>query len=330
MSVEIRDDLPGLEQASAELDRLIAGEQQDAAAAAAGKNGANETVDDAGSSATDGKSAQDQRAAQTQDGSTKDDKGQSTETKAGTPATADKAKQDAEKGKPQDQSQSRFAKERERQTKSWSELNTQKEALKREREEFDRQREEYQAELDKAEEGFSAETFEDAAKKFEEAGKLELAEAARAKAKQLRENPDPKATSRKARLEAAKKKTEAQNKEWTLKAGVDFPELAKDKSPLQMRVAQLFQEEPDLKAHPKGIYVAARIANLEAAAASVPGKDKELAQLRAKASELEKLTSPGGEGGPTNLPGVKPFDQMSGDEQLAQLERDARELGSMR
>lgn len=325
MSVEIRDDLPGIAEASAELERLMASDQ--AAAEAKPEDSASPSQ-----TGPDGS-----RAAQTQEDDTQ---GQSTD--AGAPATAEKAKVDdkakldkdgksVKAGTPsQEQSQSRFAKERERQNKSWGELNTQKEALKRERDEFERQRQEYQAELDKAEEGFSAETYEEAAKKFEEAGKLDLAEAARAKAKQLREHPDPKAQARKTRLEAAKKKTEDQTKEWALKAGVDFPELAKDKSPLQMRVAQLFQEEPDLKAHPKGIYVAARIANLEAAAASVPGKDKELAQLRAKVSELEKLTSPGGEGGPTNLPGEKPFEQMSGDEQLAQLEQDALQLGSMR
>jgi hypothetical protein len=349
MSVQIREDIVGLDEASAELDRLMAADQQ----AAGGQGSGAETkpdnsANDGGQSGTDGKSDS-ERAGQARDESTKETKqDQSTESKAGTPAAADKAAADAagktaekarnekgqfsEKGKADagSASASRFAKEQQRKQQTWAEVNAQKEALKVERADFVRQKGEFQKMLDESEQEFTPEQFEEAAKQFDEKGNLEMAEAARNKAKQLRQNPDPKAVSRKARMDERKKQTEAQTKEWTLKAGVDFPGLAKNASPLQVRVAELLREDPDFKAHPKGIYVAARIASLEAVAASVPGKDKELAQLRQKVSDLEKATSPGGEGGPTQLPSEKSFEQMSSDEQLGALERQAQELGSIR
>lgn len=332
MSVQIRDDLPGIDEASAELDRLMSEDQQAAGAQTEQGESANEQ----------GQSAQADRAAQTQEADAQKKTDQlTTDPKAGTPAAADKAKLETkaadapdktakEQQQQQQQSQSRFAKEVERRNRTWAEVNAQKEAVKTERAELDRQKAEFQKLLDETEQTFSPEDYLKAAADFEAKGNLEMAEAARNKAKQLKDNPDPKAVSRKARLEERKKETQAQTKEWTLKAGVDFPDVAKNGSPLQTRVAELLREDPDFKAHPKGIYVAARIASLEAVAASVPDKDKELVQLRQKVSELEKATSPGGEGGPAPSMSEKAFDQMTQDEQFAALEREAHSIGAIR
>lgn len=303
----------GMDEATQQLDKLIAAE----AAEAGGE------ADPLQDSATDG-----QRAARTETVKNADDPKLSE--KSDTPATAE-PKTEAATEKPDEKPKSRYQKARERQENSWKELNAQKEALKaerdahqREREQFERERAEHAAKLAEAEKEFSPEQYEAAADKFDAEGKFDLAELARKKASDLRRNPAQKQSDA----------LEAQKKEWALKAGVDFPDLAKDNSPLQVRVAQLLHDEPDFKNHPKGIYVAARIASLETEAAGVPvlkaqlgEKDKELGRLNARIKELEALTAAGGTGSATRLPGEKTFDQMSEDEQFHELMRQARETG---
>lgn len=228
----------------------------------------------------------------------------------------------------------RAKKATERKDRSWEALNAEKDAFKAEQEahraalaKLQQERQEFEEARKQHERQFTPEAYEQAAAKFEADGKLDLADLARDKAKELRANP-PK---------PAGEAQEAQRREWTLKAGVDFPELAKQNSPLQVRVSQLMGEEPELKAHPRGVYYAARVASLEADvakgkadAARVPGLEKELATARNRITELEKLTAPGGEGGPTRLPDQKGFGQMSPDEQWTELQRQAQEVGTFR
>lgn len=337
MSVEIAGEIVGLEEANAELDRMIAAEQSTPETRSQGAEGGGQKpeggqADEAGKGAST--AAQGDQTAQAKadnadseksKGAAEEQRGKGAEEKA-----ADKAGDDS---KPK----SRYAKAQERLQGGWEELNTSKAAIKAEQDawqkqrdaekaELQRQREEFDRERSQAEGKFTPDQYEAAAKKFEADGKLDLADLARTKAEELRRNPPAKAGDRQ----------EAARKEWALRAGKDFPELAKDNSPLQMRVAQLLNEEAEFKAHPKGIYVAARIANLEAQAAqsktlkeTVAARDKELSALKAKITELEGLTAPGGGNGVTRLPAGKPFEQMSGEEQLAELERDARELGAL-
>ena len=263
-----------------------------------------------------------------------DTAGDQSKTKSETPAAGQdktKVQTDAEKAAAEkakaEEGKSRFAKAKERLTGGWTELNAGKETLAREREVFAKEKQqleaaklEFQAQRDEAEKAISPETYDQAAKHYEEQGKFELAELARQKAEQLRKNPPAKKAD----------VLEGQRKEWALKAGVDFPELSKTNSSLQLRVSQLMSEEPDFKKHPKGIYVAARIASLEAemekhkaAAAGVAEKDKEIGRLTEKVKELEALTSAGGAGGSQQLPGEKTYEQMSESEQLDSLRRDA-------
>jgi len=312
----------------AELDRMMAADKAaEAELAEASKTG--DQAEESGNSAQ--KPAGQTEGEDTQDPASKENKQADTSARAASQKEATEAAKAAEAAKKtaadqQPGNKSRYEKARERQSKSWDELNAQKEAFKAEKTEFEQAKAEYEKQRAEAEKEFSPEAYDQAAKKFEEDGKFDLAELAKAKAADLRKNPPKPAES----AQKAKAEQEKQSKEWALKAGTDFPELVKTNSPLQVRVAQLFKEEPDLKSHPKGIYVAARIASLEAAAAGVAEKDKELGTLRARVKELEQLTSPGGGGSAATLPGgEKPFEQKSEDEQFADLERQAIEMGSL-
>ncbi len=332
MDVKLPDDLLGVSDAEKELDALIAAD-------VAKGDGTAQPTDKSATTPADTRAATEGAGDQQQKKDNDESKGK-TEATDQKPAEAGKT-EDAKPGekagdkKPDEKpaEKTRYEKARERQTKSWDELNAQKDALKvdraaldKDREQLKREREEFQAEQAKAEEQFSPQQYEDAAKKFEADGKFDLAEMARKKAEDLKRNPPQKRAD----------VQEAQRKEWALKAGVDFPELAKTNSPMQVRVAQLLAEDPEFKRHPKGIYVAARIASLEAdmnrykaQAAELPKKDEALKKLQARVTELEQQTAPGGEGGAQHLPAAKTFDQMSEDEQLASLERQAREVGTL-
>lgn len=333
----LTETMPGMDEASAELDRLIA---EDLKAEAGGQKAEDGTEIQDGDSAT----AEAQRAEQAAlDAQGTNERGNPApnaadaakgKTDDATQAKAEAAKKAAEakpgEAKAGDESKSRYGKAQARLQGGWLEHNAAKTALQTEQTEWKKQqdaeraqllseRKEFDAQRNKAEAEHPPEAYDQAAKKFEAEGKFDLADLAKAKAEALRKNPPLKASE----------KSAAASKEWALKAGTDFPELVKQNSGLQMRVAQLLKDEPDFKAHPKGIYVAARIADLEnqaakskTALASVAEKDVELGKLRNRITELEQLTAPGGGGGVTKLPGTKGFAQKSSDEQLAELSDD--------
>ena len=346
MSVQLSGEIVGLDEASKQLDEMIAADQgqpghtspeqraaEEAAAAAkagtAGKEGA-QTAAQPGTDAQ-GKANNDDSKPAAPAANAAEGKGKGENTQL----PKDPKGEEGKAGEKTGDQKSRYAKAQERLQGSWQELNASKAAAIAERDawqkerdaekaELQRQREEFERERSNAERQHSPEDYEAAAKKFEADGKLDLADLARETAQKLRANPPAKPGA----------KQEAAQKEWALKAGKDFPDLAKDNSPLQVRVAQLLKEEAEFKSHPKGIYVAARIASLEAQAAeskalkdTVAAKDKELETLRAKVTELEGLTAPGGGNGRTALPGAKSFEDMSDEEQLQVLTRQAAEMG---
>lgn len=331
MSVQVPEDLPGAAEAAAELDRLMAAEAA-AAGTPDGKEGATPTdpdpsADPAG--AADAASTNEQTKTDTAAGDAAPAEGESPPKPKGDADGKGKTAPDAEgKG---EAGKSRFARAQERLGRTWEDVNAAKaalqaeqDALKAARETLAREREEFSAQRQQAEAEFQPDQYDAAAQKFEAEGKFDLADLARAKAEELRRHPPAPAADR----------TAAQRKEWALKAGTEFPALTKANSPLQVRVAQLLQEEPDLKAHPKGLYLAARLADLETQAAqarqaqaAVTAKEQELVKLKERISELEGLTAPGSGDGVTRLPASKPFEQLSGDEQLAELERQARDMG---
>lgn len=319
MSVEIDSNISGVAEANAELDRLIAADAVVGADTAGTATGKSATEGQRAAQTESNKSARDQVQPSNDTPSDADLKDKSTVQSLGPKVEDPKAKAaEAEAGK------SRYAKARERQDKSWEAINAEKAAMKAEREKLEGERKEFDGKRKASEEQFSPEQYDKASEQFEADGKFDLAELAKKKAAELRKNPPAKVA------DEAKARTEAARKEWTLKAGVDFPDLSKDKSALNLRVQEMFREEPDLQAHPKGIYLAARLASLESAAAGVPKLEKELVQLRAKVTEYERLTAPGGEQTVTALPSAKAFEQKSSDEQFQELVQQATEMGTIR
>lgn len=270
-----------------------------------------------------------------------------TDQTSSTTTTTDPKSKDAGQTTTDDPNKSKFAKNQERQQKTWAQINAEKEALakekeaiKREREDFAKAQQEFKdAQAKAAKPKYTAQQYADFAKTAEaEAERLEaaqeyekadekrvLAKKAREYAEELRRNPPQADPSEAQKTEQFK----ALQKEWHTKAAIDFPEATKPGTPENNRVLELVKAEPSVLNDPKGIYYAHRLAvaehKAETLAASVPAKDKELGELRAKVKELEgKLTVPG-DGAATN-PGGDPGAPLSEEQQRAELYAMAKSM----
>lgn len=258
--------------------------------------------------------------------------------KDGAPATKD---QQAEK------QVSQFAKDQVRREKSWQALNERKAefekletAHKQEREMFEQQRKTFEAERAKASQPkYKPEDYETHAAQLdkraellEKAGEFDdaaeakaLAKLARKNAAELRANPPQPAPDAAATAKKEEDAFKAQQKEWWGKAAIDYPAVAKAGSPESEALKALIGSEPAVLTDPKGMYYAARLVTAETSAASVPTLTKELDGARAKIKELEQKLAIPGDGSITGNLSPVPFEQQSEGEQLAALERMARE-----
>jgi hypothetical protein len=321
MSVEISGDMIGMGEANAELERLMAAD------AAAGHSPAAVPTTDQSVNAG-------QRAAQPGGKDAKSDSLSQTDTPAATgKAAAETVKQDQSKeAKPSEQAASeagktlsRYAKTAQRQEKSWAEINRQKDEVRKERERLETERKQFEEQRRKQEAALSPEQYEAAAKRFEDQGKFDLADAARERAEELRRNP----TQAKPQTEATAKPPNSQladdRKEWWTKAAIDFPNVSKEGTPEHTALKAFVAQEPRTLDSPIMLYYAARMVNAETAAARVPELDKELGALRAKVKELESMTAPSPAGNP-------PKSGAAGEpgETLDDLERLALEMGPLR
>lgn len=336
------DSDPTLTQAMEQLSRMEAAD-----AGTPDKTG--QTQDTATASATaaaDNNAPADTKADTSTSPEPKPDQGAPATTDDANTATKDKDKEkDAGQTTADDPTKSKFAKNQERQQKTWAQINAEKEALKKEREDFKKQQEEFtraqqefkDAQAKASKPKYTAQQYADFAKQAEaDAEELEktqeydkadekrlLAKKAREFAEHLRLNP-PKEPATDAQKEAEYQKLQ---KEWYSKAAIDFPEVVKQGSPQQQALANLIKNEPAVLNDPKGMYYAARLVAAESVAASVPAKDKELGELRAKVKELEgKLTVPG-LGAATN-PGGDPGAPLSEEQQRAELYAMAKGMPS--
>lgn len=261
----------------------------------------------------------------------------------GAPATAEPKTTDS---KPTDtKQQSEYAKTKARKDDSWKALNTEKDEvhalrkqleeqssqLKRDREALEAEKAKVAQPKHKPEEYESyAQQCEKQAADLEAAGKFDEAAIAKYKATkakeyadELRKNPPPAPKTDEQAI-AEKQKLE---KEWYGKGGIDYPLAAKQGTPENNALLELLKVEPGLLQDPKAMYYGLRLVTAETAAARVPSLDKDLSDARAKIKELqEKLEVTGGAAPPGSMAPV-PFEQQSGDEQWAALERDARALG---
>lgn len=319
----------GMEAASAELDRMIAAE----AAAARPSEEQAATTDQSAPGGQDRAAQPEKTDAQPPDNNSAD-----------TRAAADSPKDQQQQNKPQDKNkpskeaseagktlqQSRYAKARERQEKSWNELNRQKEELQKEREAFQKERDELTAQRQKQEQQYTPEQYEQAASVFEKQGRFDLAEAARERAKELRANPPKPDQALQQRQQQEAQQMEAAKKEWWGKAAVTYPDVVKQGTPQHQALRTFIESEPEVIRSPKGMFYAARLVSAETAAARVPEMEKELGALRARVKELEGLTAPAGEGAAQRIPGEKSFQEKSDSEQFAELEEQALAMGTLR
>lgn len=238
----------------------------------------------------------------------------------GTPATA----------KPeQTKEPSKYEKAASRQADAWKQINTEKDEVRSLRKQLDTDREALKAERQALEEEkakasqpkYKPEDYDAYAEKCEAEGKLELAEAARAAAEELRKNP-PKPIDTKAQEEEFK----AKQKEWHGKAAVDFPKIIVKESDEFKSLAKLIGEIPQIQTDPQMMYYAARLATAEVASARVPTMEKELGEARAKIKELEGKLQVPTDGIVSGVTGEKSFEQKTEGEQYAEVEALAKEL----
>lgn len=268
------------------------------------------------------------------------------ETAEGTPTTETKPEQKPAETKPETKVEpTKYEKAQARITKTWEEINREKdlvrttsEALKaREAQLAQREQAIASRESKLTKPRFQPDDYDNHASKLEaEAEKVEDsgdytkadrmrydAEKAREYAKELRANP-PKPDPTEQQQRAA---YQTRQKEWWGKAAVDFPGVVKEGSVERSALLSLLKTEPDIVNDPKGMYYASRLVTAEASAARVPQLVKDLETAQARLKELEEQTAiPSDGSAPLTAGGPKPFSAMSPDEQMAQLEAEARSM----
>lgn len=222
-----------------------------------------------------------------------------------------------------EEAQSRYAKERERQDRSWKKLEEDKEALRREKEEIAKAKEEVSSQKAKASvyrdaNGYSAEDYEAFANSADDP---ELSKKARERAEALRkeETESKQRTSQDEFVKGWQK-----NLEEVLDSD---PDLKDQESEAGKALAKLLREIPIFSMAPDGIKHAAAFAKAQREASSVPGFKAEIQRLTTEIERLNKLTAPGG-GGPNAKPSTKSLDEMSEGDRLAALQRIAAEADS--
>lgn len=220
----------------------------------------------------------------------------------------------------------RYQKEVQRRDTSWKKLNEEKVLIEQQKAEIAAEKarlEEAKARQAAEEPEFTPEQYEQNAELFEKQGRLDLAEAARAEAKKLRETPAADVHFK-----------SAQKASWQ-KAVAKLPELNVKDSPAQKKLrafidanAPLFQESP------RAFEVAAEILSAQTEAETyktdasrVPDLQKRVEELTAQVADLTAKLTPSGDGGGA-MPGEKKFEDMTRAEQREALRREAEQMDS--
>jgi prolyl-tRNA editing enzyme YbaK/EbsC (Cys-tRNA(Pro) deacylase) len=239
-----------------------------------------------------------------------------------------------DKSKPAEADESKltpFQKERRRMDESWKRLEADKAEVRRQQEQHAAERRQWEQQRTTASakaatdaNAAKAEDYEAIAKEFEAEGKLKQAEHARAKARELREQPGAGAGDTGApreRFTVAEQARIAQDWQANLdKLGKELPELTQEGTPLRKLTADILAGTPLLHTDGHGIVLAVAHARVRIEAEGLKAKVGELEK------EIERLT------GLTSLPsgGASPaaqsrkFDELTLAEQEAEL-REAAE-----
>ena len=240
-----------------------------------------------------------------------------------------KAKQkDGEK--PKDQ-KSKFTQDQNRKTKTWEQINAEKEAIRAEREAVRREREEWSKQREQSsvadtnsfrdEKGYTAEDYEAAAKEFDADGDSQLAKAARAKADGVRKS-------------VSVKQQQVQQERFTKTWADNFNKLSeketwlKDQSSNEYkRTVELLQRIPILTTLPNGLSHAVALMKLEDTAGRSQSVEAENKALKEQLNKLQQKTAIG-----KSVPAgqlkteEKDFSRLSQKEQRDALMRATREF----
>lgn len=239
-------------------------------------------------------------------------------------AAADKAAADKAKGTETDESKlTPYEKERRRLDRSWKKLEEDKAQIRKDRDALEAERKALADERAKATQrpkpekpkhnGWTAEDYEAAAKDFEAEGKMDAAQIALTRAKELRAKETEQAKEAGAATDdkqfvtlstGARITHEEQQKmtaEWQAslaRLGKENPDLMKEGAPLRAAVTELLGKDdkgslryPILHSHASGIHYAVEVAKLKLEASKVQELSKRLAELETENKELKGLTS---------------------------------------
>ena len=225
---------------------------------------------------------------------------------------------------------SKWAKNEARKSKSWKDINSQKEELKREREELEAmkgQLHERQTDMDdgkayRDDKGFTAEDYENAAIRLREEGDDDLAKDAELRAKEVLEE------GKKADNNRALKEAQSQWEAVRDDLYKEMPELKDNNSELTQTANGILKEHPDLMYLPngQGLRHAVQVAQWKVAASKTDKSQAEVKELTDKLNKLEKKMSVGGGFTSDKLDGDKTFDDLSMEEQEDYLLKAAGQL----
>ena len=227
----------------------------------------------------------------------------------------------------QEQPKSKWAKNEERKNNSWKHINAEKEELKRQREELLKTAEELksrQGDLDEGkayrdEKGFTAEDYENAAKRLKEEGDDDLASDAVERANEVRTEGE------KAQQQRVTKNYwnafEGKRQELMQK----HTDLQKPDSELTQKANAILTEHPSMQSA-AGLEQVVKIAQLQMKAAGADKSESQVKELTDKLTRLEKKMSVNGGFTNEKVNGDKSFDDLSDAEQTEYLRRAAMEV----
>ena len=240
-----------------------------------------------------------------------------------------------EVGKPPEEApaKSKWAANEERRSKSWKELNAEKDTFKAERDSFNQERERHKAERSQFEKatqpkpddvrddkGYSAKDYTDAAESFENEGDSEMAAAARQRAEKVNLSA----------RESANKVAEGEFlRRWTdnyNQLASKDESLKDEKSETYQGVIQILQKFPMLKGNPDGLKYAYEAVVLENKGKSIEGTVAENKKLREENDKYKKKLAIGGSAPTEQLDGDKPFEKLNKDEQRRRLVSASQEF----
>lgn len=215
---------------------------------------------------------------------------------------------------------SKFENAKRREAKAWQKIKAREAELEKQQAEVNRrlQEAEVASRARSNEPALTPEQCEAVAAAYEQEGKFELAENAKAYAARLRAEQQKRANA------APPKSAEfvQSQRQWWEQAKREYPDVVKKGSRVNTEIQAILNDAPELKDIPRGYYYAATIAELRVRAEKQADLMKEAESLRAENKKLKAQTEVEGGGSPVGLPKEKTFEQMSANEQEAFL-RDA-------